>query len=82
MVLLDSIYGLAVAPDGLGIVTGSKDKSVRVRDVPAIALTSEAGQALIQDAKRLATRCLTPAQRQKYNLTCQSSPSWCAELKK
>jgi hypothetical protein len=40
MVLLDSIYGLAVAPDGLGIGTGSKDKSVRVWDVPEIALTS------------------------------------------
>jgi WD40 repeat protein len=77
----DSIYGLAVMPDGIRVVTGSKDKTLRVWEIPEIPRTSAASQSLIQDAKRRALRCLTPAQRQKYNLACMP-PQWCIELKK
>jgi WD40 repeat protein len=77
----DSIYGLAVMPNGLGVVTGSKDKTVRVWEIPEIPATSAGSQSLIQAAKSHALRCLTPAQRQKYNLACMP-PQWCIEMKK
>jgi WD40 repeat protein len=76
----DSIYDLAVMTDGVRVVTGSKDKTVRVWEIPEIPRTSAASQSLIQDAKSRALRCLTPAQRQRYNLACMP-PQWCIEMK-
>jgi WD40 repeat protein/tetratricopeptide (TPR) repeat protein len=63
---------LARTADGLRIVTGSNDKTARLWHVLPL------GQALIDDAKTSAIRCLSPAQRNRYFLP-PARPGWCDE---
>jgi hypothetical protein len=64
-----------VSPDGARIVTGSEDGTARVWEV------FPSGQALIDQAKALAPRCLTAAQRKLYHLG-PAPPAWCVEMDK
>jgi tetratricopeptide (TPR) repeat protein len=61
---------VAVTPDGARIVTGAADNTARVWDL------FPSGQALIEQAKRMAPRCLTAAQRERYHLP-PTPPHWC-----
>ena len=70
-----TVTSVAVTPDGARIVTGSDDKTVRIWDL------FPAGQALIEQAKRVAPRCLTPAQRERYHLA-STPPGWCDTIQK
>jgi tricorn protease-like protein len=70
-----SVTSVAVSADGARIVTGSADNTARVWEV------FPSGQALIDEAKALAPRCLTAAQRQLYHLV-SAPPHWCETMQK
>ena len=73
----EAVLGVAVTPDGTRIVTGSLDNTMRVW-----LLTPPAGgQALVEEAKWLVPRCLTPGERQRAYLA-YAAPRWCAALEK
>ena len=69
------VTSVAVTADGARIVTGSNDNTARVW------VLFPAGQALVADAQRIAPRCLTPDERQRYHLS-PAPPRWCATMKK
>ncbi|HWE20466.1 MAG TPA: TIR domain-containing protein [Hyphomicrobiaceae bacterium] len=69
------VQSVAVSPDGALILTASWDNTARVWEV---LLT---GQALIDEAKAIAPRCLTAAQRQLYHLA-PAPPLWCTAMQK
>jgi WD40 repeat protein len=58
------------SPDGAGVLTASRDKTARLWRVFATT------QAIVNHAKAIVPRCLTPEQRQRLHLT-PSPPSWC-----
>jgi tetratricopeptide (TPR) repeat protein len=70
-----TVNSVAVSPDEARIVTGSYDNTARVWEVFPI------GQALVEQAKTLAPRCLTAEQRQRYHLA-PTPPRWCANMQK
>jgi hypothetical protein len=69
------VTGVGVTPDGARIVAGSVDNAVWVLGL------FPAGQQLIDQAKKVASRCLTAAQRQPYHLS-PVPPRWCHTTKK
>jgi hypothetical protein len=70
-----SVTSVAVSADGARIVTGSADNTARVWEL------FPGGQALIDQAKAIAPRCLTPVLRQRFHLP-DAPPHWCIEMKK
>lgn len=70
-----SVESLAVTPDGTRLVTGWQDNTARIWQVHSNR------QALMDQAKRLAPRCLTAEQRERYQLN-QASPVWCMSMQK
>src|SRR5262249_40218658 len=68
-----SVLSVAVMPDGARIVTGSADNTVRFWQL------FPTGQALIEKAKILVQRCLTPAQRKLFYLA-PAPPRWCITM--
>jgi WD40 repeat protein len=68
-----SITSVAITPDGKHIVTGSADRTVRVWD--AEPFPRDIGK-LIDNAKHMAQRCLTPEQRKRFYLD-STPPGWC-----
>lgn len=69
------VMSLAVAPSGSRIITGSEDGTTRVWKL------FDKGQALIDRAKTLVPRCLTPVQRERYFLS-PLPPDWCTSMVK
>jgi hypothetical protein len=70
-----SVRSVAVTPDGTSIISASTDSTARIwRLFPT-------GQALVDRAKTLVPRCLTPAQRQLVYLA-PTPPRWCVTLAK
>jgi WD40 repeat protein len=65
----------AFSPDGRRVVTASFDATARIWRV--FATTRE----LVDDAKRAAPRCLTPAERESAYLD-PAPPAWCVEMGK
>jgi hypothetical protein len=63
---------------GRQVVTGSRDKTVRVWE-PGTQHT--ATQDLVDRAKIAVSRCLTQAQRQQFFLDPEP-PDWCIEMEK
>lgn len=70
-----TVRSVAVTPDGARIVTGSDDKTARLWEL------FPSGQALIEEVKTRAPRCLTPAERQRYHLA-PMPPGWCGAMEK
>jgi hypothetical protein len=66
------VTSVAVSSDGSRIFTGSEDGTAKVWEF------FPSGQALVADAQRVAPRCLTPAQRQRFHLA-PAPPLWCVE---
>ncbi|GAG18377.1 unnamed protein product, partial [marine sediment metagenome] len=64
------VSSVAVSPEGSFIVTGSSDKTARVWDIFANT------QSLVDHAKVSVVRCLSQAQRQRFNLV-SVPPRWC-----
>jgi WD40 repeat protein/tetratricopeptide (TPR) repeat protein len=69
------ITGVAVTPDGRQAVTSSTANSARVWTL------FPSGQEFVEEAKAVATRCLTPAQRRQHYLSL-APPRWCVADKK
>ncbi len=67
-----NVYSVAASADGSLIVSGSDNKTAKVWEL------FPAGQALVADAQRVAARCLTPAQRERFHLA-PAPPTWCVE---
>ena len=66
----EDVMAIAAAADGRRIITGSIDKTVKVWAL------FESGQKLIDDAKDIVPRCLSPGERARYFLASQL-PNWC-----
>ena len=64
------VTSVAVTPDGARVITGSGDTTVRIWEVFPV------GQSLIEEAKAIAPRCLTAAQREQFHLS-PKQPHWC-----
>jgi hypothetical protein len=64
------IATVLVTPDGRHVVTGSADKTARIWEL------FPTGQALVDEAKRVAPRCLTMEQRRQFHLS-PTPPGWC-----
>jgi hypothetical protein len=71
----DIVAAVAITPDGSRIVTRSLDGTARVWELFPM------GQLLIDEAKMLVPRCLTPAQRELYHLPPEP-PGWCKDMHK
>jgi tetratricopeptide (TPR) repeat protein len=71
----DWVRTVAVSPDGTRIFTGSENNTARVWDLLPF------GQTLANQAKAVAPRCLTPAERQRHFLA-PTPPDWCSSLSK
>ncbi len=69
------VWSVAVTPDGARIVTGSEDETARIWD---FFWTT---QALVNHAKAIVPRCLTPIQREQFYLAPEP-PRWCLTMKK
>ncbi len=69
------VTSVTVTPDGARIVTASYDNTARVWEL------FPWGQPLVADAQRVAPRCLTFEQRQRYYLA-STPPRWCDPLQK
>ena len=69
------VHDVGFSPDMTALTTASADTTARVwRLFPST-------QALVNDAKRRVSRCLTPQQRRQL-LRDSASPSWCVEMSK
>ncbi len=68
------VLAVAFSKDGNRIATGSTDKRVRLWD-------AKTGQELVDHAKALLSRCLTPTQRKRFYLP-PGPPSWCIKKEK
>jgi WD domain, G-beta repeat len=71
----DTVTSVSVTSDGARVITGSADSTARVWELFPF------GQALVEEAKVHAPRCLTPAERQRYFLAT-TPPSWCIGMQK
>jgi WD40 repeat protein len=69
------VRSVAVTPDGSRIVTGSPDNTARIWEIFAST------QALVEHARRLVPRCLTPNERERYYLS-PAPPQWRYHLQK
>jgi WD40 repeat protein len=70
-----SITSVAVTPDGSRIITGSTDNTAKIwEDFPL-------NQALVDQAKAVVPRCLTPSQRVQFFLD-PTPPLWCIAMEK
>src|SRR5262249_13733971 len=69
---LSDVVGVAFSADGTTLTTASGDSTARLWRVWPTS------QALVNDAKSRAARCLTPAQRKQYFLP-EPPPLWCIE---
>ena len=72
---LGAVSSVALTLDGVRIVTGSDDGAARIWEL------FPAGQALIEQAKSLAPRCLTAEHRQRFHLAA-APPGWCKTMQK
>jgi WD40 repeat protein/tetratricopeptide (TPR) repeat protein len=67
-----TVYGVAWSQDGAQIITGSADTTARIWQ------TFGSVETELHHAKGNAPRCLTPGERQRYDLP-PMPPRWCAE---
>ena len=64
------VTSLAVTPDGARVVTASRNGAAWIGEL------FPTGQSLIDQAKTIAPRCLTAAQREQFHLA-PAQPHWC-----
>jgi WD40 repeat protein len=64
------VAAVAFSPSGARVLTGSRDKTARLWPVFSSA------QALVEEVKASALRCLTPEQRESFHLGAPP-PRWC-----
>ena len=72
---IGNVYGLGLTADGSRLVTGAGATGVRIWEMPP------SGQALVGEARKIARRCLTPAQRLDNYLPVRP-PEWCGSMEK
>lgn len=70
------VYMATFAPDGDSIVTASADGIARVWKI------MKNTEALVRHGKRVAPRCLAPAERRSVSLLPPEPEPWCKEMKK
>jgi WD40 repeat protein len=69
----DRVVAVAFSTDGRLVLTGSYDNTARLWSVLRSA------QALVETAKSIVPRCLTPTQRQRFHLA-PDAPRWCYSM--
>jgi hypothetical protein len=69
------VNAVALSADEARIISGGDDNTARIWEF------FPSGQALVDQAKAVVPRCLTPAQRQQFNLS-STVPIWCGKMEK